>query len=288
MNIEVVFAIAGIISLAYAIAGKNLKVGIKEFNASIEDALETWQRVLFSILGVIFILIALWPTIKSVLEDEQPVVEDGQVKVSVEEVGTETEDSEDIIINFTSGVYDDFNTPTNSGLDEENWVIRSGELGITGEVSQQDGALILSNDVDSSGNGISLGLRKWLNPQFRTFEAKVKLSKLTKSGIRPSNNLSINAVSSVLSDGWTEIGLGFIKVGHENFLADLNTDYDTWYIVRLEFDNKERTIDYYLNDIKVATYIIPGTNQISLTPEIQLWHNDGEPVKAFIDYVKIE
>lgn len=83
MAIEVVFAIAGVICLIYAIIGKNIKFGVKDLNVEVQEALKVWQRTVFFIIGIVFVGVALWPTFKSqppVPQPEEKQTEQSQPK----------------------------------------------------------------------------------------------------------------------------------------------------------------------------------------------------------------
>ena len=61
---------------------------------------------------------------------------------------------------------------------------------------------------------------------------------------------------------------------------------DTWYVLRIEFDNERNTLSYFLDGEQIATDVIPD-KVLRLDPSIQLWHPDGDSVTGYFDYVAI-
>jgi hypothetical protein len=60
MTVEVIFAIAGILFVGYGLLGRKVELEFKEFKFYTEESLDRWQRIVFIILGLVFIGIAIW------------------------------------------------------------------------------------------------------------------------------------------------------------------------------------------------------------------------------------
>lgn len=200
-------------------------------------------------------------------------------------------------IGIDSILYDNFNDAAFDGrFNTELWSIENASLDAS-QIVQQDGVLMLSDTKQSTSGGIGLGLRNWKMSSFDFFEVKLMLS--SKGEGTASGNVTINAESYETYDipgGWTELGIGYssrssrvqihAKVNNPD-IARLNAEYDTWYTVRLEFDKATNTFNYLVNEKLVATHALPATTLAKFRPAIQLWHDDGVSIKAFVDDVRI-
>ena len=69
-------------------------------------------------------------------------------------------------------------------------------------------------------------------------------------------------------------------------LLESRLENDTWYVLRIEYDEGANVLSYFLDGKQISSYVIPK-KVLRLTPAIQLWHPDGGSVTGYIDYVAI-
>lgn len=179
--------------------------------------------------------------------------------------------------------YDDFNDKTYDGrLNDKLWAF--GDAGSV-QISQQDGKLELSDPLPAAGEGVTLNLSHWQEPTFGFFEARIMVHYETGS----NGNVTLNASSPSLPDGWTEMGLTPNADGAQLHVKDLVQTAvlnDTWYTLRIEFKKADNSLTYFLDGKEIGSTVI--TNKVTeLHPAIQLWHQSGSPMTVYIDYVAI-
>jgi len=181
-------------------------------------------------------------------------------------------------------MYDDFNDPKyDGGFNELLWSVDIPSN--SAQAIQGDGVLELSDKSNSIGQGIILSMSDWRKATFGFLEARVMAHYETGS----NGNLTLSVVSAALPRGWTEMGLtprpSSAKL-HVIDLVETRLLNDTWYVLRIEFDDERNTLSYFLDGEQIATDVIPD-KVLSLDPTIQLWHPDGGSVTGYFDYVAI-
>jgi hypothetical protein len=197
-------------------------------------------------------------------------------------------------VNSGSSVYDDFNNSEFNGkINPSLWSV--GGYSNEGKVYQQDGVLVLSDIANSGSEGFILALKNWKETNFSSFQAKVKLSSEHTGN---EGNITLNADSWTTHDipgNWAEFGIGYqgensarihTFFGDGSGSVSVNAKYDTWYTLRVEFDNGTNTFSYFIDDQLFSTHTLPNPDgNIQFKPAIQLWHKNGTSVNAYIDDV---
>ncbi len=180
--------------------------------------------------------------------------------------------------------YDDFNDKTyDGGLNHILWSIDIPSS--SAQAIQQDGVLLLSDKEKSNGQGIILSLSNWPRIKFGFLEARVMAHYENGS----TGNITLDGISPELPRGWTEMGLTPRANGAKLHVIDLieaRVLNDTWYVLRIEYDEGKNALNYFIDGKQIASYVVPK-KVVSLTPGIQLWHPEGGSVMGYIDYVAI-
>lgn len=188
-----------------------------------------------------------------------------------------------------STIYDNFDDATyNGSWNNLLWARGQGSSGSTSAI-QQNGALEFSDTNNTVGEGLILNLVNWQEPKFRFFEAKIKVHYVSGS----NGNISLDAFSSALPSGWSEINISPTSSGavicvlvNNKGVVTKKVNNDRWYVLRIEYDESKNELNYYLDGEQIASYAI--TQKVSkITPGIQLWHPRGDSVTGYIDYVSI-
>ena len=182
-------------------------------------------------------------------------------------------------------IYDNFDDPKYDGsLNNLLWT-REDQTLSTAKVIQQDGILMISDMENTVGQGALLTLSKWQNPTFGFLEARIKVHYESGS----NGNLALDGVSPSLKEGWTEMSLT-PDAGHAIMrvlgFAQARVENDTWYILRIEYDDKNNVLSFFLDGKLVTSYEAPNKIE-SLIPQINLWHPEGGSGVGYIDYVAI-
>lgn len=188
-----------------------------------------------------------------------------------------------------SAIYDNFNdTNYDDSFNNILWARGQGSSGST-QVKQQDGSLTIFDNPKSTGEGLILNLSNWQKSKFGFFEAKVKLHY--ENGA--FGNITLNTFSSAIPSGWTEMGLipisnGAILQVNVNYksVVTKSIKYDTWYVLRVEYNDDTNTLNYFLDGEKIGSYTIPS-KPTKITPGIQFWHPSGGFGTVYVDYVSI-
>lgn len=183
-----------------------------------------------------------------------------------------------------SDFYDAFDDPRYDGsLNNSLWTIDDPLS--TARAVQQDGVLMISDIDKSVGQGILLSLSGWKKPTFGFLEAKVMVHYESGS----TGNVTINGVSLALPRGWTEFGLTPASDGAKLHVIDLvqtRVENDTWYVLRIEYEDETNTLSYFLDGTQIKSYVVPD-KVLRLTPSLQLWHPDGGFAAGYVDYIAI-
>ena len=182
-------------------------------------------------------------------------------------------------------IYDNFDDPKyDGGLNDLLWT-REDQSSSTAKVIQQDGILMISDMENTIDQGALLTLSKWQKPTFGFMEARIKV--LFYSG--SNGNLALAAVSPAIKGGWTEMSLtpdaGGATMRVLGF-AQSRIENDTWYILRIEYDDEKNVLSFFLDGKLVTSFEAPNKIE-SLIPQISLWHPERGSGLAFIDYVTI-
>lgn len=180
----------------------------------------------------------------------------------------------------------------------------------TTQIIQQEGVLVLANTIPSApdDDGVVLHLNNWSEPVFGFFEARILISKQKSQGT--NGMLALNVyVNEKLDDeaptinprGWVQIGLTYGSYGSTLLVNEENGQstqtwaaLDTWYTIRIEFNERTNSFEFFWDDQFVTSVSIdnlvqsmPETSSLELVPAIQLWHNSDTALTAYLDYVRI-
>jgi hypothetical protein len=179
--------------------------------------------------------------------------------------------------------YDDFNDKTyEGGINSALWAVSGSSPSAT--AIQQDGALVLSDKTQSTGESIDLGFKLWEKPTFGFLEARMKVQYEEGS----NGNITLDAISPAFPQGWSEMGFTPRPNGAKLHVDAMETRVlnDTWYVLRIEFHEENNTMLYFIDGKQIESYVLPE-KATEMYPGIQLWHPTGSFVTAYIDYVAI-
>ncbi len=188
-------------------------------------------------------------------------------------------------------VYDNFNNPAFDGTFNSNlWTTELASLD-TAQIIQNNGQLLLAETAQAPSEGFIMIPRNWKEGSLKFYEIKMMLNSETEGA---NGSITINVHSPNIPGGWTEFGIDqnngvtpniFAATGVEK-LAGLDAKYDTWYTLRIEFNEQQRTLSYVVNDQLLTRYQISDNDEINGIT-LQLWHQEGTSIKAFVDEVRI-
>jgi hypothetical protein len=179
--------------------------------------------------------------------------------------------------------YDELNDKSYAGgINSALWTVTGSSTSAT--TIQQDGVLVLSDQAQSTGESLDLGFKIWEKPTFGFLEARIKVQYEEGS----NGNITLDAISSAITQGWSEMGFTPRPSGAKLHVDPMETRVlnDTWYVLRIEFDEENNTLLYFIDGKQINSSHVP--NKVTeIYPGIQLWHPTGSFVTAYIDYVAI-
>jgi hypothetical protein len=193
-------------------------------------------------------------------------------------ISTSTDSNEEI-----KDLYDGFNNPAYDGsINTSLWTVTGSSSSAT--AIQQDGVLVLSDKLHSTGESLDLGFKIWEKPTFGFLEARIRVQYEEGS----NGNITLDAISPAFPQGWSEMGFTPRPSGAKLHVDAMETRVlnDTWYVLRIEFDEDTNTMLYFIDGKQIESYILPE-KATEMYPGIQLWHPTGSFVTAYIDYVAI-
>jgi hypothetical protein len=179
--------------------------------------------------------------------------------------------------------YDEFNDIAyDGGINSTLWTVTGSSS--TATAIQQDGILVLSDKPHSTGESLDLAFKTWEKSTFGFLEARIKVQYDEGS----NGNITLDAISPAITQGWSEMGFTPRPSGAKLHVDAMETRVlnDTWYVLRIEFDEENNSLLYFIDGKQIESSIVP--NKVTeMYPGIQLWHPTGSFVTAYIDYVAI-